>query len=245
MAGTNAAHRAHTGNSNNGTNHGLPDVDTNVFGIDSAGSDTSLANRAHLAMNAAETTPMVGAKLDNPVRTFLEKKDDFRNPFNMVAMVNVDVAQRSVINAFGNGPAKEAPTFDTASTTKMTLIKVENISSVNRVKYLTRLDPDVRDAMSRMADVHNPVQVYNGKNGKFHIFANCARHATKANTGPVEPMIVKGCALVSAYMNPQAAVELTISMVPMAPSVATANSPPKPTAGAKHAKNRKQMAARH
>jgi hypothetical protein len=245
MAGTNAAHLAHTGKSNNGTNHGRPDVVTNVSGIFSAGNATPLANLAHLARRAAVTTPIVGAKLDNAVRIFLVKNVDFLSPFNIVAMVNVDVAQSSVINAFGNGPANEPATSDTASTTKIALIKVEKISSVNLVKYLTRLDADVNEEMNSIAEVHNPVHAYNGKKGTFIIFANCAKHATKANTGPVEPMIVNGCALVNAYMNPQAAVELTISIVPMAPFVATSNKPPNPTAGAKHAKNKKQVAARH
>jgi hypothetical protein len=46
-------------------------------------------------------------------------------------------------------------------------------------------------------------------------------------------------------MNPQAAVDDTISIVPMAPPVATAKSPPNPTAGARHAKNKKRVAAKH
>jgi hypothetical protein len=46
-------------------------------------------------------------------------------------------------------------------------------------------------------------------------------------------------------MNPHAAVDDTISIVPIAPPVATANKPPKPTAGAKQAKKRKSVAAKH
>ena len=58
-------------------------------------------------------------------------------------------------------------------------------------------------------------------------------------------MIVKGCAESIAYMNPHAAVEDTISIVPIAPFVAVANNPPNPTAGARQAKNRNSVAARH
>ena len=84
-----------------------------------------------------------------------------------------------------------------------------------------------------------------GKKGKLDARANCARVATNARTGPVDPIIVKGCAEKREYINPQIAVELIISIAPMAPSVATANKPPNPTAGARQAKNKKRMAARH
>jgi hypothetical protein len=57
-------------------------------------------------------------------------------------------------------------------------------------------------------------------------------------------MIVSGCAEVIAYNKPQIAVDETISTVPIALFVATAKRPPKPTAGAKHAKKRNIVAAR-
>ena len=41
------------------------------------------------------------------------------------------------------------------------------------------------------------------------------------------------------------AVELTISIVPIAPFVTAPNNEPKPIAGERHAKNRKRVAARH
>ena len=44
---------------------------------------------------------------------------------------------------------------------------------------------------------------------------------------------------------PEAAVDDTISTVPILLPVATANNPPKPTAGARHAKKRNITAARH
>jgi hypothetical protein len=46
-------------------------------------------------------------------------------------------------------------------------------------------------------------------------------------------------------MMPQIAVEETISTVPIALLVATAKRPPNPTAGARHAKKRNMVAARH
>jgi len=49
-----------------------------------------------------------------------------------------------------------------------------------------------------MADVHIPVHAYNGRNGKFIFSANFTSVATNARTGPVLPMIVIGCAAVSA-----------------------------------------------
>jgi hypothetical protein len=45
-------------------------------------------------------------------------------------------------------------------------------------------------------------------------------------------------------MTPQNAVEVTISMAPIAPFVATSRIPPKPIAGARHAKKRKRVVAR-
>ena len=57
--------------------------------------------------------------------------------------------------------------------------------------------------------------------------------------------MVMGWAANRAYTIPQTAVLLTISTVPMAPLVATSNRPPKPIAGAKQAKNRNMVAARH
>ena len=51
---------------------------------------------------------------------------------------------------------------------------------------------------SRIAEVQIPVQAYRGKNGTFILSASFTSVATNANTGPVEPMIVNGCALVSA-----------------------------------------------
>jgi hypothetical protein len=43
---------------------------------------------------------------------------------------------------------------------------------------------------------------------------------------------------------PQKAVELTISMAPMAPLVAVSRIPPNPMAGARHAKKRNKVVAR-
>lgn len=143
------------------------------------------------------------------------------------------------------GLVKVPATSENASTTNMVLMSTENISSVNLVRYLTKLDPDVIAAMNRMAAVHRPVQAYNGRNGTLKLSANGTIVATNARTGPVDPMIVSGWAAVSAYMIPQKAVDDTISIVPMAPFVAIPNRLPNPMAGARQAKKRNNVAAKH
>jgi hypothetical protein len=79
----------------------------------------------------------------------------------------------------------------------------------------TRLDADVMEATNRIAAVQRPVHAYKGKKGSESSLASCDKHATKASTGPVDPMIVNGCAAVRAYTTPQKAVELIISCVAM------------------------------
>ena len=113
---------------------------------------------------------MVGAKFDTVFRILLLKYTVFRRPFNVVATVYVVHAQTRVNNAFvkvDTGDTNVLPISDAASTTKMQLISTEKISSVNRVKYFTKLEPDVTADRNRIADVHNPVHAYNGKNGRF------------------------------------------------------------------------------
>lgn len=134
---------------------------------------------------------------------------------------------------------------DTASMTKMVEMRREKISSVNRVRYFTKFEADVKDEMSKIVEVHKPVHAYNGRKGRFIDFESWNNAATNARTGPVDPMIVNGCADNNAYKTPHAAVEETISIVPIAPLVATAKRPPKPTAGAKQAKKRNMVAATH
>ena len=150
------------------------------------------------------------------------------------ALVKVDV-----------GLVNVAPISDTASMTKIVEMRREKISSVNRVRNLTKFEADVKDETNRIAEVHNPVHAYNGKKGRFKDFESWNKAPQNANTGPVEPIIVIGCAEKSAYKTPHTAVEETISIVPIAPLVARAKRPPKPTAGAKHAKNRNIVAAIH
>lgn len=94
--------------------------------------------RAQRAIKEADTTPIVGAKLEIVVRTVLLKKTDLRSFLSTVETVNVVVAQTKVNKAFvkvDDVEEKVRATSETASTTKIALIKVENISSVNRVRY--------------------------------------------------------------------------------------------------------------
>jgi hypothetical protein len=109
----------------------------------------------------------------------------------------VPLAITKVSNAFTKvdaGDIKVPPMSDTASTTKMVEMSTEKISSVNRVRYLTKLDADVIDETRSIPDVQIPVHAYRGRNGRFVLFANWTNVATNANTGPVLPMMVNGCA---------------------------------------------------
>ena len=56
------------------------------------------------------------------------------------------------------GLEKVPATSEKASTTKIVLMRVEKISSVKRVRYLTRFDAEVMDDTKRMAAVQRPVQ---------------------------------------------------------------------------------------
>mmetsp|Transcript_5921 Transcript_5921/g.8899 ORF Transcript_5921/g.8899 Transcript_5921/m.8899 type:complete len:83 (+) Transcript_5921:1050-1298(+) len=76
---------------------------------------------------------------------------------------------------------------------KIELIKSPNISSVKRVKYRTKLLKEKKDDMAKSPLVHNPTHVYKGRNGRPILWENLYSTAVKAKTGPVLPMIVKGC----------------------------------------------------
>ena len=101
----------------------------------------------------------------------------------------------SVSKAFVNvdaGDINVPPISEAASTTNIVDMRTAKISSVNRVRYFTKLDADVIDDRNKIADVHRPVQAYKGRNGRFVLLANWTNVATNANTGPVLPMIVNG-----------------------------------------------------
>ena len=119
------------------------------------------AMRAQRASSAPDSTPSVGAKLETVLRTVLLKNSPRRNFLSVVAMRKVVEAVSTVRSALVKVEAvlvKVRPTSDTASTTKMALMRVEKISSVKRVRNLTRLDADVMDETNRMAAVQRPVQ---------------------------------------------------------------------------------------
>ena len=63
-------------------------------------------------------------------------------------------------------------------------------------------------------------------------------------TGPVLPRMVRGCPLNREYETPQTAVATIISVTPTAPPVSTSNKPPNAMAGAKQAKNKKNIDAK-
>ena len=87
---------------------------------------------------------------------------------------------------------KVPATSEKASAMKIVLISVEKISSVKRVRYFTILDAEVRDETNNIAEVQSPVHAYRGRNGILNVCASGTSVATKARTGPVEPMIVSG-----------------------------------------------------
>ena len=111
---------------------------------------------------------MVGAKFEIVLRTRFVKNTPLRKPLRIVARVKVVEAQVSVSKALVSvdaGEVKVFPTFVSASTTKITLISVEKISSVKRVRYFTKFDADVTDDKKRMAEVQRPVQAVLTRSG--------------------------------------------------------------------------------
>jgi hypothetical protein len=77
-----------------------------------------------------------------------------------VETVYVVTAQVSVSNAFVKVDADDEnvlPISETASTTKIQLIRTEKISSVKRVRYFTKFEADVTEDIIRIRDVQSPV----------------------------------------------------------------------------------------
>ena len=77
-----------------------------------------------------------------------------------MATANVVAAQVSVSNAFVIVDAEDEkvlPISETASTTKIQLIRTEKISSVKRVRYFTKFEADVTEDIIKMSDVQSPV----------------------------------------------------------------------------------------
>jgi hypothetical protein len=119
-------------------------------------------------MSAPEARPTVGAKFEMLLRVVLLKKTLERHFFSITDTKKVLTAVTSVSRAFVNVVetfVKVRPTSETASITNIVLMRTENISSVNLVKYLTRFDADVIEQTRRMKDDQSPVHAYNGKNG--------------------------------------------------------------------------------
>lgn len=71
-----------------------------------------------------------------------------RRPRSVLAVKYVETATITVSRPFAKeeaGLMKDFPMFWAASTTKMKEIKVEKISSVKRVRYLTKFEADVME----------------------------------------------------------------------------------------------------
>ena len=70
-------------------------------------------------------------------------------------MINVNIALVNVEIGDTNVP----PTSLTASTTKIVEMRTEKISSVNRVRYFTKLEAEVMELKNNIPDVQRPVHV--------------------------------------------------------------------------------------
>ena len=104
------------------------------------------------ATNNIHHSPMVGAKFEIVFRIDFFKYTDWRSFFRDDARTNVVVAHandRSPLVKLERGDVNVLAISDVASTTKIQLIRTEKISSVNRVKYLTKLDPDVMEETNK------------------------------------------------------------------------------------------------
>ena len=83
-------------------------------------------------------------------------------PYVVEAMINVNIALANVDAGETNVP----PTSLTASTTKIVEMRTEKISSVNRVKYLTKFEADVMELKNKIPAVQRPVHVSTSKKKK-------------------------------------------------------------------------------
>ena len=108
----------------------------------------SLFNQFH----CLQYSPIVGAKFEIVFRTDFFRKTDCRSFFNDDARTKVVVAQTN-----DKRPLVNVDRGDVNVPEISVLIKTENISSVNLVKYLTKLDPDDTDDTNKINDVHIPV----------------------------------------------------------------------------------------
>lgn len=133
----------------------------NVAGMARAGKAacaTPYFSLAHFANMDTAMTADGGPKLEIAFLTGFVKNVVLRTFLVTDANVKVDAAQVKVSKAFDKGPEKLAMTGDTASTTKMREINILKISSVKRVRYLTKLEAEVKLDAMRIPLVHKPVQ---------------------------------------------------------------------------------------
>jgi hypothetical protein len=139
-------------------------VVANLTGRDNPGSAATAdpyLTRTARATRDPSVTPMAGAKLERLFRIDFVKYTEFFKPFRMMADPKVTMAQVKVKSALvpvDTGDVKVLATSVTASKRNIELIRTEKISSVNRVKYLTRFDAEVSADTSNIPAVHRPVQ---------------------------------------------------------------------------------------
>ena len=106
----------------------------------------------------------------------------------VIATINAAHACRPVVAGFVKLPIISF----IASKMKITDIREEKMSSVNRVKVSTMFEVENTDERNNIRLDQRPIQLYTGKNGTP--FATQASYTTfrNANRGPVVPIIVNG-----------------------------------------------------
>ena len=92
--------------------------------------------------------------------------------------------------------------------------------------------------------VQQPTHAYMGRKGIVKKRHHLYKAAVKARVNPVGATKVIGCPAMVAYAIPHIPHEAMTSATPIAPCVSPAIAPPNASTGAKHAKYRKEIAAR-
>ena len=106
-----------------------------------------------------------------------------------------------------------------------------------------RPDAFAIEATTSISDVQQPTHAYIGRNGNDMKVHHWYSAAVNASVRPVGPTKVIGCPASAAYAIPESPHETSTSDTPIAPPVSAPIAPPNAITGAKHAKNRNEIAA--
>ena len=167
-AGMNDAHRSHTGHSKMSISHVSRPGSVGaspVAGSASAGS--SVPNRFMHVMAAPvpATMPSTGAKSAKTVRNRWFTSTPWRNPASVEMTQYVASATMHDKYATSAEPCatKSVPTERMASKTKIDAESALYVSSVKRVKYITRFETLVSVMTRSRPAVHRPIHAYIGR----------------------------------------------------------------------------------